>query len=290
MAELADPSFAARDAARPLSIGFIGSGRAATSLASSLARHGQVVAIEARGESAARLARGLDRAPVTRETLVASADVVVLAVPDGQLAGVVAGLAAVAVHLAGSLDREALAPLRDRGFAVAAVHPLQVLSGWRIPPGTTFAVDADPIALPVVARLVEDLGGVELTVPAAARHAYHAAAVLAANLGMALLGEAADLMQAAGIDRQPALVGLTGLVRGGLEAASDRGLPDALTGPVVRGDLATVSRHLEALHADPELEAAYRAVSLLLLRQVARTGRPDAAARAAMSRLLEGKA
>jgi predicted short-subunit dehydrogenase-like oxidoreductase (DUF2520 family) len=149
-----------------------------------------------------------------------------------------------------------------------------VLSGWRIPPGTTFAVEADGAARILVTRLVADLGGVEIELPPGARVAYHAAAVIAANLGMTLLAEAVDLLERQGIDRADALQGLSGLVRGGLEASLDSGLPAALTGPVTRGDAGTLAAHLEMLAGDPDLQAAYRAVSRLALRQARKDGRP----------------
>ena len=280
-----------------LRVGFIGSGRAAASLARSLARDGDGVVLATRGASAADLGRELGVSPRAPRDVLASSDLVVLAVPDGRVAEVARTLALdapdgagrVVAHLAGSLGLEPLRPLGHHGYALAAVHPLQVLSGWRIPPGTTFAVEAEPAARPVVRRLVADLSGVELELPAGSRATYHAAAVLAANLGMSLLGEAVDLLERSGIERDKALEGLAGLVRGGLEASVDRGLPAALTGPVTRGDITTVRAHLEAIAGDPELDAAYSAVSLLALRQAGRNGRPDAAAAARLRALLEEK-
>jgi predicted short-subunit dehydrogenase-like oxidoreductase (DUF2520 family) len=193
-------------------------------------------------------------------------------------------------HLSGSLDRRVLLPLHRRGYGVGALHPLQVLSGWRIPPGTAFAVDGEGEVAALLSRLVADLRGVEIKLPDGSRTAYHAAAVLAANLGMTLLAEAVDLMAGAGIDRRAALEGLAGLLRGGLEASVERGLPDALTGPVVRGDLDTIRRHLDALRGDPELLAAYTAVSRLALRQGRRGGRPSNTDAEAITRLLEERA
>jgi len=133
----------------------------------------------------------------------------------------------------------------------------------------------------VAVRLVEEMGGIEIPLPASGRIAYHAAAVMAANLGMTMLAEAVDLLERQGIPRADALSGLGSLVRGGLEASMDRGLPEALTGPVTRGDVATVAGHLRALETDPDLRRAYAATSLLALRQASRDGRPadDAAAR-----------
>jgi predicted short-subunit dehydrogenase-like oxidoreductase (DUF2520 family) len=282
------------ESAETLTLGFVGSGRAARSLARSLARRGHRLVIARRGDSAERLSADLGADLVAAEEALASADVTILAVPDGKVARLAEGLAAdaaageqrVVLHLAGSLGLEALTPLAQAGYATAAMHPLQVLSGWRIPPGTTFAVEADAAARPLVTRLVADLHGVEIELPAGARVAYHAAAVIAANLGMTLLAEAVDLLEQRGIDRGEALQGLSGLVRGGLEASLDSGLPAALTGPVTRGDASTVAAHLEALAADPDLQAAYRAVSWLALRQARKDGRP-ATGEEAVAELLE---
>jgi predicted short-subunit dehydrogenase-like oxidoreductase (DUF2520 family) len=260
----------------------VGSGRAARSLARSLARSGHHLLIARRAESAARLSADLGAELVASGDALASADVTILAVPDrrvAQLAGALAreaprGEGRVVLHLAGSLGLEALTPLAQAGYATAAMQPLLVLSGGRIPPGTTFAVEADGAARILVTRLVADLGGVEIELPPGARVAYHAAAVIAANLGMTLLAEAVDLLERQGIDRADALQGLSGLVRGGLEASLDSGLPAALTGPVTRGDAGTLAAHLEMLAGDPDLQAAYRAVSRLALRQARKDGRP----------------
>ena len=288
------PGVARSESAQALTLGFVGSGRAARSLARSLARRGHRLVIARRGDSAERLSADLGAELAAAEEVLASADLTILAVPDGKVARLAEGLGAdaaagkqrVVLHLAGSLGLEALRPLAQAGYATAAMHPLQVLSGWRIPPGTTFAVEADAAARPLVARLVADLNGVEIELPAGARVAYHAAAVIAANLGMTLLAEAVDLLDQLGIDRGEALQGLSGLVRGGLEASLDSGLPAALTGPVTRGDVGTVAAHLEALAGDPELQAAYRAVSGLALRQVRKDGRP-ATGGEAVAELLE---
>ncbi len=288
------PGVARSETAETLTLGFVGSGRAARSLARSLARRGHRLVIARRGDSAERLSADLGADLVAAEQALATADATILAVPDGHVARLAEALAAAAapgeqrvvLHLAGSLGLDALAPLAEAGYATAAMHPLQVLSGWRIPPGTTFAVEADAVARPLVARLVADLGGVEIELPPGARVAYHVAAVIAANLGMTLLAEAVDLLEQRGIDRGEALQGLSGLVRGGLEASLDAGLPAALTGPVTRGDAGTVAAHLEALTADPDLQAAYRAVSRLALRQACKEGRPATGADA-VSDLLE---
>ena len=279
-----------------LVLGFIGAGRAASTLARGLARVGHEVVIAARGDGALKLAGALDARLAGRQEVLEDSDLTFLAVPDGEIAGVAADLARTAppgggrgvAHLSGSQGRDVLAPLAELGYTTIAIHPLQVLSGWRIAPGTAFTVEADESGSELAARIVSDLSGVSIELPAGSRSAYHAAAVMAANLGMTLLAEAVDLLEQQGISRAEALQGLGALVRGGLEASMDRGLPQALTGPVTRGDAATVAGHLAALAHDPELRRAYAATSLLTLRQGLRDGRPaDGAATVRVRAMLE---
>ncbi|MDQ6746840.1 MAG: DUF2520 domain-containing protein [Candidatus Dormibacteraeota bacterium] len=279
----------------PLTIGFIGSGRAATTLAHSLGRAGHNLLVARREASAEILAADAGARLAADAEILATADATFLAVPDGAIRAVASRLAhralpgggRVVVHLSGSQGCDVLEPLADRGYSTASIHPLQVLSGWRLTPGTAFAVEAEGQARDLAARLVEEMGGIELPLPANSRAAYHAAAVMAANLGMTLLAEAVDLLERQGIPREDALSGLGSLVRGGLEASIDRGLPAALTGPVTRGDVATVAAHLEALAGDPALRRAYAATSLLALRQAQRDGRPGDGAAATLSEVLE---
>jgi len=273
MARLPDPQplgagyDAEAEPAPLLTIGFVGSGRAASTLARSLGRAGHRIVISRRGASADALAATMGARLAVAAEVLATADVTLLAVPDSAIHDVATALAARArpggsrlvAHLSGSQGREVLEPLAAMGFATASIHPLQVLSGWRIAPGTAFAIEAEGPAHALASRLVEEMGGLEISFPAAGRTAYHAAAVMAANLGMTMLAEAVDLLEAQGIPRADALSGLGSLVRGGLEASMDRGLPAALTGPVTRGDIATVALHLETLASDPDLRRAYAA-------------------------------
>jgi len=279
-----------------LTLGFIGSGRAAGSLARSLTGAGHRALVAQQGESAARLALDLQADVAEALEVLASSDLTFLAVPDRAIAPVAAQLSAGIpqgtgrhiVHLAGSQPAALLAPFAAKGFGIGAFHPLQVLSGDPIPRGTAFAIEAEGQTREILSQLVVDLDGVEIEVPTGARPAYHAAAVITANLGMALLAESLDLTARAGIDRTRALAGLGALLQGGVDAALKRGLPDALTGPVARGDVATVRRHLDLLRDDPELLNAYRAVSKLALRQARRGDLPESNARA-LAALLEEK-
>jgi predicted short-subunit dehydrogenase-like oxidoreductase (DUF2520 family) len=232
----------------------IGPGRAGRSLAIALQRAGwQVLGVLGRDDHVADAAVG--------------ADLVVIATPDAAIAEVAASLApgdAVVAHLAGSLGLDVLGT-RHR---TAAVHPLVALPDAEVGPtrlaGAWFAVAGDPIAQ----RVVSDLGGRWFEVADEDRAAYHAAAVVASNHLVALLGQ---------VERIAAGIGAPGEAYVHLAAASlanvaALGPAAALTGPTARGDWATVARHLAAIDASER--PAYLAMAAEARRLVADDGLP----------------
>ena len=224
----------------------VGPGRAGGSLAGALGAAGwRVERPVRRGDDVARAAAGVD--------------LLVIATPDAAIAEVAAAVQpgdAVVAHLAGSLGLDALAPHEGR----AAVHPLVSLpnaevGAERLRDGAWFAVAGDPIAEEVVA----DLGGHAFTVADGDRATYHAAACIASNHLVALLGQVERVAATAGVPLEAYL----DLVRGTVDNVAALGPAAALTGPAARGDWATIDRHLAALPDDehdtyPAIVAAAR--------------------------------
>lgn len=176
----------------------------------------------------------------------ASADVVILATPDGAIAEAARAIeprdGVVVVHLAGSLGLDVLAPHARR----ASVHPIVALpdgdTGARRLFGAWFAVAGDAVA----AEIVDALEGHAVDVDDDKRVLHHAAAVVAGNHVVALLGQVQRIAEAAGMPLDAYL----GLVRGAIDNVEDLGPAAALTGPVARGDWATVEAHIAALPTD----------------------------------------
>ena len=200
----------------------------------------------------------LGRAAPPGEVAAAAADVdlVLIATPDAAVADVAAaveptGTAAVA-HLAGALGLDAVAP-HPRA---AALHPLVALpdaavGARRLLAGGWFAVAGDRI----VRQVVADLGGRSFEVADDDRAAYHAAAAVASNHLVALLGQAERIGAQAGVE----LTALLDLVRATVDNVEELGPAAALTGPAARGDEATIERHLDAIA--PAEHPAYRALA-----------------------------
>ncbi len=214
----------------------------------------------------------------------AGVDLLVIAVPDHAIEATAARVgpgAAVVAHLAGSLG---LAALGDR-LARAALHPMVALpdpavGATRLGRGAWFAVAADADAQPLIDRLVADLNGRAVPVPDERRALHHAACVMAANHLVALAGQVERVAELAGVPA-PAYLDLA---RGALDAIGDLGPAAALTGPVSRGDWATIDRHLAAL--PDEERPAYLALAGQAARLAARDlpADLDLAARAAAAR------
>jgi predicted short-subunit dehydrogenase-like oxidoreductase (DUF2520 family) len=194
------------------------------------------------------------------ELATAGQDLLLVAVPDPVLSAVAAELArrpqaAVILHTSGSLDAEALAPLREAGSAVGTLHPLKAfphpLPDSEQAHGVFFAVDGDPDARDLAFRLAAAWGAEAAEVPATARSLYHFAATLAAGGVVTLLAAAEEIAERLGLP-ETVTRGYLELCKGAVAAAAEahaegHPLGAALTGPVARGDRATVARHLEAL-------------------------------------------
>lgn len=220
------------------------------------------------------------------ETL--DACLVVLAVPDDVIADVARSLAeawrrpqAVArdgvdsprqgarepslpdvVHCSGALDAQPLSALASLGCRVGAWHPLQAFPdrGTSLQPGVTWAVTAEDALAADLEAVTRSLGGVPRRLPAAAKTRYHAAAALSANYTVTLLWHASQLLHSCGFTEEEALDALLPLLRSTLDGVESARLPQGLTGPLVRGDLGTLGRHLTELAASPEVLEVYRAL------------------------------
>jgi predicted short-subunit dehydrogenase-like oxidoreductase (DUF2520 family) len=282
----------------------IGAGRLGTSLGRALVRRGwELKAIADRDPAAAReSARIIGRGTVTADVVRAArqAPVVFITVPDDAVEEVARRLARArpdwsgrtVFHTSGLLASSALAPLRARGARVASLHPVQSFpakaGGARLFPGIFWGTEGDPEAVRLGKGIVRSLGGRAFSVHAESKPLYHAACSLAANAFVALEAAAAALMAEAGAGQKTAAAVLTPLVQGTLQGVKKLGLEKALTGPVVRGDVGTVRRHLEALASRPLHFELYRVLGLAAVRLLEEAKTPPRRLRA-LKRLLEDR-
>jgi predicted short-subunit dehydrogenase-like oxidoreductase (DUF2520 family) len=292
------------DGLRParLKVGVISAGRVGTALGVALERaeHVVVACSAISHASRQRAARWLPDTPVAiPPDVAAAAELLLLAVPDSELAGLVSGLAAtsavrpgtIVVHTAGASGVGILAPLTRHGCIPLAIHPAMTFTGSdedidRLP-DTCFGITAaDDVGYAIGQSLVLEMGGEPVRVREDARVLYHAALAHAGNHIVAVLADALDALRSALrgsellgqqlVDDQPGGLAervIGPLARAALENTLQRGQA-ALTGPVARGDAAAVADHLRALtQVDPELAQAYRVNAL---RTAQRAHAPEA--------------
>lgn len=281
------------DGLRParLKVGIISAGRVGTALGVALERadHVVVACSAISHASLQRAQRRLPDTPVLAPTDVASgAELLLLAVTDSELSGLVSGLAAtssvrpgtIVVHTSGANGISVLDPLTRQGCVPLAIHPAMTFTGSdediaRLP-DTCFGVTAaDEIGYAIGQSLVLEMGGEPFCVREEARVLYHAALAHAANHLVTVVADALEALRAAVrgdellgqqlVDDQPGGIAerIVGpLARAALENTLLRGQA-ALTGPVARGDAAAVAGHLRALElTDPQLAQAYRVNAL----------------------------
>lgn len=281
------------DGLRParLAVGIISAGRVGSALGFALERADHVV-VACSAISHTSRERAQRRLPDTSvlpvHDVAARAELLLLAVPDAELAALVSGLAAtgsvrpgtIVVHTSGANGIAVLGPLAEQGCIPLAIHPAMTFTGsdediTRLS-DTCFAITAaDEIGYAIAQSLVLEIGGEPFGVREDARTLYHAALAHAGNHVITVVLDAVDALRSAlegqELLGQELIVGGPGgiaerivapLARASLENALQRG-QSALTGPVARGDAAAVAAHLQALdEVDSELAQGYRALSL----------------------------
>jgi len=274
-----------------LTVGIVSAGRVGSAIGSALERAGHIVfgvsAISdaSRHRAATRLP---DSQILPAERVAARSELLILAVPDTELAGLVAGLVAanavrpgtIVAHTSGANGIGVLAPLADRGALPLAIHPAMTFTGHdedlaRLGNACFGITAADEIGYAIAQSLVIEMGGEPVRVAEEHRTLYHAALAHGSNHLVTLIVDALAALRAAlagpgllgqqVVDDEPNGLAermLAPLASAALDNALRRG-QSALTGPVARGDVETVSAHLDALAAaDPRLAAGYRALSL----------------------------
>ena len=271
----------------------VGTGALARSLTRALTEHGMTCrSVHGRSrESASLLASSISEttAPKTAACLIGdepvlSANLTLVVVSDDALEEVAQQLAAASIpdgqvflHTSGVHASSALQPLADAGAEVGSFHPLQTFTGNEGKErfkGITIGVEGSEVALKTAHHLADDLLAMAVTIPSDRKALYHAAAVMAGNHAIAMLAAAADLWERATTDAQGAHEALGPLTMQSVSNALKIGPEAALTGPVVRGDIGTVRKHLDALQAyAAHLVPMYAAVVAETVHLAMRSGR-----------------
>ena len=265
-------------------IGLIGPGRAGVGLALALAQSGGY-SVYLHGRKKKNLPPPLTLTVgdgATPPPWLGDVDVVILTVRDDAIKPLAESLAKsrsiaarhVVLHLSGVQGQEALGPLVTSRAALGSLHPLQtIVEPERAPArlkGAWAAVEGMARAVEAGEQIARDLGMRPFRIGTKAKPIYHAGAVFASNYLVVVEAVAQRLLRHAGLSDADAWAALRPLVEGTLENLTRQEPKSALTGPVARGDTATIVRHLESLASDDA--KLYRALGRAALELAQKKG------------------
>ena len=227
-----------------------------------------------RQKEAEKLAATTGAGLATLETAAWSSDIVWIAVNDGAIASAAELMAShkewkgqVVLHSSGVLSSKELRPLKLRGASVASVHPMMTFVPGRIPSvtGVAWTIEGDGRASSVAKRIVRSLKGVPLSIKVENKPLYHAFAAFLSPLLVVHLETAAGLANAAGIPQSELEAVMRPIVEQTLQnyfekKSSGAGAGKAFSGPLIRGDFATIENHVRALRKHKEALNLYRSL------------------------------
>jgi len=258
-----------------LKLGFIGAGTVGTALSVRLSSKGyQVIAVSSRSQtSAKKLAQAVSgcHAFNNNQDVADTAELIFITTPDDAIAPVASEIqwhrGQSVVHCSGALSTDILEPAKKPGAQVGSFHPLQTFASVKQAieniSGSTFAVEAEEPLLSTLKDMATTLDGHWIELKASDKVAYHAAAVIACNYLVTLVKLATDLWQSFNIPQSQATQALLPLIRGTIHNIDTVGIPQCLTGPIARGDIKTIKKHLDALQkVAPALLSTYQELGL----------------------------
>lgn len=264
-------------------IAIVGAGNFARALA--VALHGAGYAIDeiVTRDRAASLRRArafadeVEASAVMARRAKLGAQVVWFCVPDREIAGAAKSLRSaanwrgkVALHSSGALASDELSALRTAGARVASVHPMMSFVRGSQPSlaGVPFAIEGDSGAARVAGVIVRNLGGRPFSIPRERKHLYHAWGMFSSPLLTALLAVGENVAVASGLSKKAARERMMPILRQTLSNYERLGAPAAFSGPLARGDVATVAKHLKTLRSLPGVRKVYVALALTALRDL----------------------
>lgn len=245
-------------------VAIIGPGKVGTAVGFLLRSAGyEITALSGRSAASCRRALPLTGGKILSDMAGATrlADCMLITVSDDAIRSVCNTLASGAslkgkkvIHMSGAGGLDLLQSARDAGARVGSIHPIQSFADARGAieniPGSTFGITVDRGIRSWAVRFVRDLGGRPFFVSEADRPLYHAAACLASNYLVTLMHAAEEIYLSLGLSPDRAVRAFWPLVKGTIRNIESRGIVQSLTGPIARGDIGTVEKHLAALQTD----------------------------------------
>ena len=271
-------------------IAIVGPGRLGSTLSVALTKAGyrvnEVISRDTLNSQkrAREIARSTRSFSTTLKTANLDSDLIWFCVPDREIAVAARALirsakwkGKIAFHSSGALASDELNVLRRRGAALASVHPMMTFVRGSIPSlqGVAFALEGDAKAIRVARRVTRDLGGDAFPIPKTCKIAYHAWGGFSSPLLVAMLVTAEQVARAAGLSPTQARKIMLPIVKQTLANYSALGPAGAFSGPIVRGDVPIVRKHLRTLQKIPGAKEVYMALSRAALEYLPARNRKE---------------
>lgn len=271
------------------SFAIVGCGRVGTALAIFLTRAGyRAVGFASKSISSAKRVANMvhsDHFSNIPWEITPGADIVFITTPDSAIPDTCNDISqnigfagnAVVMHCSGALASSVLSSAKDCGAWIGSMHPLQSFASadYETNPfqDIVVSIEGEERALESARKISADLGGLGVEILTEAKTLYHASAVVASNYLVTLLDLAIRLIGEAGVARQDAFNLLKPLIEGTLSNIEKVGAQNALTGPIARGDVKTVEKHIEEIGLKrPELLALYKTLAFYTIDIAAASG------------------
>ncbi|MFQ5674256.1 MAG: Rossmann-like and DUF2520 domain-containing protein [bacterium] len=265
-----------------ISVAIIGAGRVGTALAMALNRKGLAIsAVVSRSKSSAADCASKVNCPIYSDQLASlpeEAQAIFVTTPDASLASIASRLKKLPIdfrdkfiaHTSGLCTSEVLESIRSKGALTASIHPIQTFADnkedWQKFAGIFFGIEGQPKALEICKRFAGLLSANYVTVTKEVKPLYHAACVFTSNYLVALMSVPAMLFEKLDFSEHDSARYLQPLLEGTIDNIKKMGIANALTGPIARGDVGTIERHLETLRENfPEFIPLYSSLGMQAL-------------------------
>jgi len=268
---------------RSIDTTIIGAGTLATALAIAFRRSGhRVAAIVSRDNAqsisrARKLAKRVGAHVITLRDAQFATTTTWICVPDDAISEVASRIAVgrdwkrkIAIHCSGALGCDALAPLREVGASVASAHPLMTFVYGSNPElnGVPFGLEGDRDGLVAASAIIRTLGGKPFRVPTELKPVYHLFGFFSSPALVALIAAAQQVGKLAGFDGRKSRQLMGPIVRQTIENCLLGTPQEAFSGPLRRGDIATLRKHLDVLKEQPELLTLYKSLTSIAVQDL----------------------
>lgn len=286
-------------------VSIIGAGTVGTAVGYLLKESGyEIAAIAARHRETLEAAHLYTGGFITTDVVEAASmgNLIFITTPDDQIEKVCEAISVgggfkpgdTVFHMSGALSNTILMSAKGAGAGTGSIHPMQSFASVDMAikhlPGSVFGITVDDKGLPLARQIVEALGGEGVLVRDEDKPLYHAAACAVCNYFVTLIRYGETLYESIGIPRKMAIKAFLPLLRGTLGNIENYGTAKALTGPIARGDVGTIKKHLVALEkAVPEGTDLYKLLGRYTVKLASEKGTITSEKARALNHILGGK-